>query len=338
MDNKSCIEQQVKNKIKDYNRQRTSTAIPICILTAMLLLSPVLGNEAFSIRFSVLCSALLMLFSLFFVLSSRNTILLFFITTNVVVALLVFKQIHFESFLILTLINVGTLLISRKFASAFTQSATNEIEALNRLKIEATTDCLTQFLNRNGLEQAVSTTWALCKREKKNVGFLLTDIDYFKSYNDTLGHLEGDNILMQVADSIRMCFKRETDIIGRIGGDEFLIFLPDIDDDHIVKMAQLLSLTLTDLKIKAYADSPFDYLSVSIGVATGIPQASDSLTDFFNHADRALYHAKRNGRNCISYNRIIIKNFSEHSHSNTVDGVSATADLRTGFVCEDSKS
>lgn len=220
-DDENWVEQQVKNKIRAYNRQRTVAAISVGILMAILLLFPVLGNEAFFVRLSVLCSALLMLCSFAFVLSGRSALLLFIITTIIIAALLLFKQEHLELFLILVLINAGTLLISKKIASAFTTLATNEIEIINRLKIEATTDSLTHLLNRNGLEQALGAAWALCKRDKKNVGFLLVDIDHFKSYNDTFGHLEGDNILKQVADSIKTCFKRETDIISRFGGEEF---------------------------------------------------------------------------------------------------------------------
>lgn len=110
------------------------------MITAVLLLFPSLGNEALSIRFSVLCSVLLISFSLLFVLSGRNTTLLFLAVTTILAVLLVYKQIHSELFFILTLINAGMLLASKKIARDFIQSATNEIETLNHLKIEATTD------------------------------------------------------------------------------------------------------------------------------------------------------------------------------------------------------
>jgi diguanylate cyclase (GGDEF)-like protein len=169
-------------------------------------------------------------------------------------------------------------------------------------------DRLTQLLNRNGLEQAVGTAWAFCKRDKKNVGVILADIDYFKSYNDTLGHLEGDNILKQVADSIKSCFRRETDIISRIGGDEFLIFLSDINDEHLLEMAQVLSSSIIDLKVKTTSENdPCDFLSVSIGIATSMPQPDDLLIDLYKTVDEALYRAKKAGRNCISFHEKIIQ-------------------------------
>ncbi|HCA29392.1 MAG TPA: hypothetical protein DEP23_07430, partial [Ruminococcaceae bacterium] len=108
---------------------------------------------------------------------------------------------------------------------------------------------------------------------------------------------------------------RETDIIGRIGGDEFLIFLQDIDNDHIVEMAQNLLSSLSSFKVKACPGS-YKCLSVSIGIETGIPQTGDSLKEFYNRADMALYHAKKSGRNCISYDNVIIKNPNERVWQN----------------------
>lgn len=318
-ENESRIEQQVKSRIKAFNRNRIGAAIPIIIFMAFLFLSPMMGSEPFFVRLSILCSALLLVCSVTFVLSFRRALLLFLTATFGMSVLLIFKQISSELFFILTLINAGALLISKKAAHVFTQSVTDEMETLNRLKIEATTDSLTQLLNRNGLEQALETTWAFCKRHKKRAGFLMVDIDCFKSYNDVLGHLGGDEIIEKIADSIKACFKRETDIMGRIGGDEFLIFLSDIDDEHIAEMAQTLSRTITDLKIKATTeDSPFEFLSVCIGVVTGIPQAYDLILDLYKEADHALYHAKKSGRNCISFNGNIMKNPIEQNEKYTV--------------------
>lgn len=328
VDNKNFNEKQLKDKIKSYNRQRIGIAIPIVIITAILLLFPSLGNEALPTRFAVLCSALLILSSLLFVLPGRNAVLLFFAATAIVTVQFVYKQIHPQSFVILILINTCVLGVSRKIAHNFIRAAIHEIETLSHLEIEATTDNLTQLLNRNGLEQALPTAWAFCKRKKKNVGFLLIDIDYFKSYNDTLGHLKGDDILKQIAHSIKICFKRETDIIGRIGGDEFLIFLQDIDNDHIVEMAQNLLSSLSSLKVKACPGS-YKCLSVSIGIETGIPQTGDSLKEFYNRADMALYHAKKSGRNCISYNNVIIRNHAEQAQCNDMP---ATGHLRADLV------
>lgn len=309
MDNESCIKQQVKNQIKNFNRQRICTVILIVIFMAFLLLSSMIGIGALSIYLVILCSFSFLLLAVAFVLSLRQASLLLGGVIIIMAVLLALNQIRPELFLILILINTGAFLISQIIAGNFIQLVTDEFKLLHRLQIEANTDKLTQLFNRNGLEQALETAWAFCKRNEKRVGFLMVDIDYFKSYNDTLGHLEGDKILQQVADCIKACFKRETDIISRIGGEEFLIFLSDVDDKHILVMAQTLSTIVTDLKIKAAAENnPFEFLSVSIGIATSTPQANESIVDLYKQVDQALYHAKRNGRNCISFNGNIVRN------------------------------
>ena len=301
-------EQQAKDKIKAFNKQRAGLLIAFIIFIGILIFSPAAEAEALPVRLTVFCSAIFLLCGAAFVISFRDLLLLLIVTTGIPAVLLGLGQIRFELFLILLLTNVGTVFTASITGKAVTRSFTNEIEEINRLKTEATTDALTHLLNRNGLEQAAGTAWALCKRDKKKVGVILADIDYFKSYNDTLGHPEGDNILRQVADSVKSCFRRETDIISRIGGDEFLIFLSEVNDDRILEMAQSLSSSIINLKVTtASENNPGDFLSVSIGVATNTPQPDDLLVDLYKAVDKALYRAKRAGRNCISFHDKLIQ-------------------------------
>lgn len=303
-DHESRTEQQIKGKIEAFNKQRAGLPIVFIMFIGILIFSPAAGTEALP----VFCSSAFLLCGAAFVLSFRGSLLLLIVATGVPAVLLGLGQIRFELFLILFLTNAGTFFLSGITGKAIIRSFTNEIKEINRLKTEATTDALTHLLNRNGLEQAAGTAWALCKRDKKKVGVILADIDYFKSYNDTLGHPEGDNILRQVADSIKNCFRRETDIIGRIGGDEFLIFLSDANDDRVLEMAQSLSTSIINLKVKtASENNSGDFLSISIGVATSTPQQDDLLIDLYKTADEALYRAKRAGRNCISFHDKIIQ-------------------------------
>ena len=301
-------EQQVKDKIKAFNKQRAGLLFAFIIFIGILIFSPAAEAEALPVCLTVFCSAIFLLCGAAFVISFRDLLLLLIVTTGIPAVLLGLGQIRFELFLILLLTNVGTVFTASITGKAVTRSFTNEIEEINRLKTEATTDALTHLLNRNGLEQAAGTAWALCKRDKKKVGVILADIDYFKSYNDTFGHPEGDNILRQVADSVKSCFRRETDIISRIGGDEFLIFLSEVNDDRILEMAQSLSSSIINLKVTtASENNPGDFLSVSIGVATSTPQPDDLLVDLFKAVDKALYRAKRAGRNCISFHDKLIQ-------------------------------
>lgn len=301
-------EQQVKDKIKASNKQRAGLSIVFIIFIGLLMFLPAAEAEALPVRLSVFCSVIFLLCGAAFVISFRDLLLLLIVTTGIPAVLLGLGQIRFELFLILLLTNVGTVFTASITGKAIIRSFTNEIEKINRLTAEATTDALTHLLNRNGLEQTIGIAWALCKRDKKKVGVILADIDYFKSYNDTLGHPEGDNILRQVADSVKSCFRRETDIISRIGGDEFLIFLSEVNDDRILEMAQSLSSSIINLKVTtASENNPGNFLSVSIGVATNTPQPDDLLVDLYKAVDKALYRAKRAGRNCISFHDKLIQ-------------------------------
>lgn len=329
----SRIEQEVKYKIKSLNKQRAGLPIVFIIFIGILFFPPAAGAEALPVRLSVFCSSAFLLCSAAFVLSFRGSLLLLVAATGIPAVLLSLGQICFELFLILFLINAGTFFIANITGKAIIRSFTNEIEEINRLKTEATTDALTHLLNRNGLEQAAETAWALCKRDKKKVGVILADIDYFKSYNDTLGHPEGDNILKQVADSIKSCFRRETDIISRIGGDEFLILLSDINDDHVLEMAQSLSSSIINLKVKTASEyNPCDFLSVSMGIATSMPQPDYLLIDLYRNVDEALYRAKKAGRNRISFNEKIIQIGASIDESFPVDVLTASV------VCGDNES
>lgn len=306
--NEKQAKQQLKDKIKSYNKQRAGLAIVAIAFFCILSYSPLVEDGAFPTRLSTVCSAILLLCCMVFMLSFRTSLLLISVTTIITTVLLLLKQIRFELFLILLLINAVTVFITNNTAKAIIRSYVNENREIERMKAEATRDSLTQLLNRNGLEQAVRSAWANCKRDGKNAGVILADIDYFKSYNDTLGHLEGDRILKQVADCIKDCFKRETDIISRIGGDEFIIFLSDVNDDSLLRMAKYLSSSIIDLKVKTASESNlFDFLSVSMGIATGVPSPGDLLLDLYKNVDEELYRAKRAGRNCISFHEEIIQ-------------------------------
>ena len=307
-ENSSSIDMQIKNRIKNHNRQRIGTAIAVIIIMTFLLLSPLTESKTPYISLVILCSFILYFLAVIVVLSFLQAVFLFLTVTAAMGVLLALSQIHLELFLTVTMIHAGAILISQKISGNFIKTATDEIKLLHRLKSEARMDSLTQLLNRSGLDNALETVWAFCKRDKKHAGFLMIDIDYFKSYNDALGHLEGDKILQQVADCIKICCRRKTDIISRIGGEEFLVVLSDVDDEQMLYMAQTLSAAVTDLKIKAESESnPCDFLSVSIGMATIMPQENDLISDLYKQADKALYHAKRNGRNCISFNGNVIK-------------------------------
>lgn len=321
-ENGDRIEQQVKKKIKYFNEQRIYAAVYIGLLMVILCILPTLNNISIIVHIAIICSVSFIVLTVLFILSVKQSVAVFLAVLLIIGILFACNAIKPQVFLAFCAINAVTFLISLKIAGVFANFAAKEIKIMSDLKTEANTDSLTQLLNRNGLERSLKTAWAFCKREKRSICFIMADIDFFKSYNDELGHLEGDAILKRVADCIKACFKRESDIAGRIGGEEFLMILFDADDAHVLKMAKQFSSSVTDLKIKAMSkNSPASFLSVSIGITAGIPQPNQTITDYYNQADQALYQAKKGGRNCICFNEKIIKNIPVSAiTSETADG------------------
>lgn len=302
------MEQTIKEKIRSFNRQRAGLLAAVIFLAGIVIFSFSPATETLSVRVAVFCSAFLLLCGVTLLLSRRKMLLLLFVAGAVTGILFVRKQIPPVLFWTLALIDVGTVFSADIVTGKIARSLVLEKRQRDRLEAEAATDKLTQLLNRNGLERAVGTAWAFCRRNQKNAGVILADIDYFKNYNDTMGHLEGDRILKQVAATIKECFKRETDIVSRIGGDEFVIFLSDVDDRHVLELAETLSVSILDLKVSTSEECACgDFLSVSMGIETGVPQPEEELIDLYKRVDEALYQAKKRGRNCISFHGEMIQ-------------------------------
>jgi diguanylate cyclase (GGDEF)-like protein len=154
-------------------------------------------------------------------------------------------------------------------------------------------DVLTDLPNRQLFDDRLQTSLAIARRNKGRLALLYIDLDKFKQVNDTLGHLVGDLLLIEVAQRITSCL-RESDTVGRMGGDEFMVLLNDIlstEDASVVAE-----------KIRAALNRPFDLagqklqIASSIGIAT-YPEDGEEKQHLIRHADEAMYGAKTNGGN-----------------------------------------
>ena len=130
---------------------------------------------------------------------------------------------------------------------------------------------------------------------KFDLSFLMVDIDHFKNYNDTFGHLVGDVILREVANLLKENI-REIDFVGRFGGEEFSIFLPETSKEQAISVSERLREKIAESEIQAYDEKV--RLSISIGVAT-FPEDSRDKGLLIEIADKALYQAKQKGRNRV---------------------------------------
>jgi two-component system cell cycle response regulator len=163
-----------------------------------------------------------------------------------------------------------------------------------KLRIQATHDGLTKMLNRNSIFEILESEFERSGRGKSSLGMIMADIDHFKKINDTYGHQAGDMVLKKVAHILKKSIRRY-DRVGRYGGEEFLILLPDCDANTIEKIAERLREKISQ-EDYLFNDQVINVtismgLSVSKGGAFSSPEAMITVTD------TALYEAKRNGRN-----------------------------------------
>ncbi|MGZ4956735.1 MAG: diguanylate cyclase [Methylobacter sp.] len=165
------------------------------------------------------------------------------------------------------------------------------------LKKEATTDCLTDICNRRFFDAHYEMAVAEAKRQKHPLSIFMVDIDFFKSYNDYYGHIAGDNAIKQVASALKSQLSRATDIVARYGGEEFVLVMPHLPQKVAEQFAEKLRSAVFNLAMPHIKSRPFNQITISVGLCTGIPENDDNL---LNKADAALYQAKLKGRNrCI---------------------------------------
>lgn len=169
----------------------------------------------------------------------------------------------------------------------------------NELRLQATTDCLTQLANRQYFDETLDKEWQRAMREKKNLSLLFLDIDHFKDYNDCYGHQAGDLCLVKISKAIASFTHRTSDLVARYGGEEFTILLPNTDLNGAATFAERVRAAIIALKIKHASSNPELFVTISIGVASLQPQQGVSMRKLVKLADGALYHAKRSGRNRV---------------------------------------
>lgn len=171
---------------------------------------------------------------------------------------------------------------------------TNEL--LQRI---STIDALTGVANRRSFDECYAMEWRQALRFSTPLTVILVDIDYFKKFNDTYGHQEGDLCLQQVADALRGAVKRPSDIIARYGGEEFVIVLPITDEVGAQKVAQQLRREVERLSIPHRQSDVSPVVTASLGTATIVPTREMTRHELLLQADKALYQAKKDGRNRV---------------------------------------
>lgn len=170
----------------------------------------------------------------------------------------------------------------------------NELEALSHR------DGLTGIANRRYFDTVLEREWNSAKREQKFLSLILFDVDYFKKYNDTYGHLAGDDCLCQIAIASSRAIKRPRDTLARYGGEEFAVILPDTDSRGASFCAEQIRFEIENLNIIHVSSQINSYVTASLGISAINPHAEFTTSQqLIKEADLALYQAKREGRNCV---------------------------------------
>ncbi|WP_285163970.1 sensor domain-containing diguanylate cyclase [Shewanella goraebulensis] len=170
-------------------------------------------------------------------------------------------------------------------------------DANQKLTQQNTIDSLTGVKNRSAFDKRLTAEGRISRRQQTPLAVLMVDIDKFKAINDEHGHLAGDHSIKVIATTISDFLKRPTDLVSRFGGEEFAIILPNTDSEGAMLLAEKIRVAISELSID-WEDSPIP-LYVSIGVSATVIETDDHPTQLLEQADKALYQAKRSGRNQV---------------------------------------
>lgn len=199
-----------------------------------------------------------------------------------------------------------TILVAKIRAMERIMAMRDELQRLNQSLVQLSErDSLTNLYNRRTFDERAESAWKQAARQNEALAVLIMDIDYFKAYNDTYGHMAGDECITRVAQTIRDSLSRPGDLVARYGGEEFIALLADTHDDGAYHVAERIRRNVAALNIRHRESPTAAYITLSIGGAVINHTVGTELRDQINAADKALYAAKQQGRN-----RVMVKLFS----------------------------
>lgn len=212
--------------------------------------------------------------------------------------LIMYQKLGIENIIYLAANQLMCCVISRQGYYNFLRRAA-DATAIDMAKTLSETDPMTNLLNRRGLERSLEHIWTECVRNNKKVAVIMIDIDNFKKYNDYFGHLEGDTCIRRVTAEIHKMTARKSDLAARVGGEEFVVCLPEMEKSEALKWAIKLKENVEKLEIPQSEDNFLPVVSVSVGVAWGYARGNSGFEQMRKKADEALYQAKESGRACV---------------------------------------
>lgn len=161
-------------------------------------------------------------------------------------------------------------------------------------------DPLTQLQNRRSMDQFIDTLSGFLKREHKYLSIIMIDIDHFKLYNDSYGHMQGDEIIIKVAQAILQHSSRSSDFVARYGGEEFAVILPNTKLENARTIAENIRNEVANLLLPHKGSKTATYVTISLGLASGLINDKSQVLELLADADNALYGSKLAGRNRVT--------------------------------------
>lgn len=178
-----------------------------------------------------------------------------------------------------------------------TRSNDELLEVNSTLQELAVRDGLTNLYNHRNFQENLNRILSRAKPGDKELSIVFFDVDYFKVYNDSNGHIKGDYLLKEIA-TVIMDNIRATDYAARYGGEEFVVMLPEANKEQALRVAENLRKLIQEYPFDGRESQPEGSITISIGVST-YPEDGESASKLLKYADDALYKAKESGRNCV---------------------------------------
>ncbi len=179
------------------------------------------------------------------------------------------------------------------------QAERNLQKANEKLEQMSFKDSLTNIPNRRLFDKYIEKSWTYSLEQQIPLTFMMIDIDFFKPFNDTYGHLHGDDCLAAIAETLQSEIEKDGGFIARYGGEEFAIILEHLNGEEAEQKAEELRKAVRQLHIPHHESEINDYVTISVGVIHRIPDENESITAFVQRADQALYEAKENGKDQV---------------------------------------
>ena len=204
------------------------------------------------------------------------------------------------------------LLRQLRRSTSLADKTTNELYKSNlSLEEKVHHDGLTEIYNRRYLDDSLPRIIKALSRASGELSVLMIDIDFFKNYNDTYGHAQGDTCLKKVAAQLQTSLARASDVVARYGGEEFIIILPNTNEKGARRVAERILNNIASINIPHETSDAAPYVTVSVGGTTAQVMYTQTPEDYIKRADQALYISKNNGRARYTFLECENTNFEE---------------------------